>query len=42
MDRRHVGKIMGEEGRNHELQEASGAGMEEPQHPAGGAVYQLP
>jgi hypothetical protein len=36
MDRFHVGQIVREEGRDHELQEESGARMEEPQEPRPG------
>jgi hypothetical protein len=33
MDRLHVGEIVSEEGRDHELQEQAGARMKEPQQP---------
>jgi hypothetical protein len=33
VDRLHVGEIVGEEGRDHQLEEHTGAGMEQPQQP---------
>jgi hypothetical protein len=32
MDRLHQGQVMGEEGRGHQLQEKSGASMEQPRY----------
>jgi hypothetical protein len=42
MDGLHLGEIMGEEGRDHELQEESGAGMEQPQQPRHGKAAPRP
>ena len=36
MDRLHPGEIVGEEGRDDQLQEQTCAGMEEPQQPGDG------
>jgi hypothetical protein len=42
MDRVHLGEIVGEEGRDHKLEEHTGAGMEEPQQPGDGKAAPRP
>ena len=42
MDRLHPGQIVGQEGRDHQLQEHTGARMEQPQEPGDGKAAPRP
>jgi hypothetical protein len=42
MHRLHLGEIVGEEGRGDELEEHTGAGMEQPQEPSHGEATPRP